>query len=259
MASARMTHQDGTFFPFLRLPTELRHCIYRFAMPSTIRPCESSSETCSKDQNQQKPSIALFLISKQIHEEISYSLYQYSRFLISINSARAACVALESPILWKLDQTEAMSVKMASSIRHIAVDLEWTERRSSMNLRMVTLLGYVCEHLRAFRSLQTLTVGWKRNGDSNSGPRVEYANYILEPLEELRAELPHVQITVQVTQQQRKTATGEQCETATGDTSNNNLPAYVKLQEYFSELRRDGEYPNVVRDCESQGEGFETE
>ena len=99
-------------------------------------------------------------------------------------------------------------------------------------------------------------ISWKKNGDLISRLKVEHAVFILGPLEQLRAELLHVQITVQVTQQQRKTATGEQCETATGDTSNDDIPAYVKLQDYFSELKRDGEYPNVVRDCESQGEGI---
>ena len=84
MASTPTTNANGIPFPFLELPLELRNYVYRFAIPSTIRPCESSSQLAFED-DEQKLSISLFLINKQFHQEISHVLYRYSHFLISIN------------------------------------------------------------------------------------------------------------------------------------------------------------------------------
>lgn len=146
------------------------------------------------DEDAQKLSNALSLTDKQVHEEVTYALYRRSHFLISIGSRRVACAALESSILWDRDQTEYLSIKPASSIRHIDIDLEWRKRGGLirdfvMNLRLIPLLAYICEHVRAFRCLQTPTVRIL-----NSRPMVECANSILEPLEELQADLPGVQI-----------------------------------------------------------------
>ena len=153
-------------------------------------------------------------------------------------------MALESSILWALNQTEAMSVKLASSIRHIDIDIEWVKRQSfasptAMNLRMVPLLEYVCEHLRAFRCLQTLTVRWNKDGSLRGKPRVQHAIFILGPLEQLQADLPGVQITVQVTDQQRKSEIGD---------SPKDWEASVKLQDHRTELREHVKYPNVVQE-----------
>ncbi|CAF9939029.1 hypothetical protein IMSHALPRED_001178 [Imshaugia aleurites] len=244
MASAPTIHSDGTFFPLLNLPQELRHSIFRFALPPIIAPRKFSSKMLSEDQDQRKPCIALFLINKQIHEEVSSVLYRYSHFLISINSARAACVALESPILLReLDHTVPVSVKMASSIRHVAVDLEWAEREIPYCLCLDPLLNVVCDHLRAFPCLQTLTVGWKKNGESSSGPRVGIAIFILGSLEKLQADLPHVQFTVEVSQQIGNDATGH---------DPNDLLAYVKLHNYISELRGKEKHLDTVERYYSQ-------
>lgn len=245
MDSARTAHNEGTPSPFFRLPTELRHCVYRFLMPCIIRPRKTPLEMVFEDKHEQKLSIALFLVNRQVYEELSYFLYQYNHFVISINCGRVACVALESPILWELGQTESISVKLASSIRHIDIDLECVERRSfttttSMNLRLTPLLEYVCEHLRAFRCLQTIKVRWKMNGDLSYGLRSDTVIFILGPLEQLQADMPRVQITVQATQQQSKSEIGDNL---------NDLGADVKLQDYLSRLRKHWKRPKMIKEC----------
>ena len=98
-----------------------------------------------------------------------------------------------------------MSVQLASSIRHVNVDLQWVARWTSGSpigviLRLNPLLGYVCEHLRAFRCLQTLMVRWKKDGNLSARPGYEHSVFILGPLEILQMDLPRVQTTVQATQ-----------------------------------------------------------
>ena len=171
-ASTRTDHNEGTPFPFSRLPNESRHRVYHFLMPCIIRPRKTPFAMVFEDKREQKPSIALFLVNKQVYEELYYFLYQYNHFLISINCGRVACVALESPLLWELDQTERISVNLAGSIRHIDIDFECVERRSfitttSKNLRFNSLLEYVCEH---------------PNGDLNYGQRFDTIIFILGPL-----------------------------------------------------------------------------
>ncbi|CAF9943187.1 MAG: hypothetical protein ALECFALPRED_010773 [Alectoria fallacina] len=212
-------------------------------MPHVIRPGKYPLEVVVEDKDEQKPSIAL-LINKQIHEEVFYFISQHCHFLISINSWRVDCMTLESSILWALNQTEATSVKLASSIREIDIDLEWVKRQSfasptAMNLRMVPLLKYVCEHLRAFQCLQTLTVRWNKDGSLRGKRRVQHAIFILGRLERLQADLPGVQITFQVTDQQRKSEIGD---------SPKDWEASVKLQDHMTELREHIKYPSVVQE-----------
>ena len=242
MASTPTIRNDGTLFHFLKLPTELRHRVYRFVVPYIIPPPESSSQMGADEK---KSFMALLVINKQINEEVCYVLYQYSHFLISINSRRVACVALDASILWELDQTERMSIILASKIRHIDIDLEWVERRRfgsaiAMNLRLIPLLQNVCDHLSAFRCLQTLRVGWRKDGGINSRPRVEHAIFLLAPLEQLQEDLPRLQITVRATKQQD----GSNAESNPSDSE-----TYVKLQDYISELRRVEEAPIAVKKC----------
>lgn len=65
-------------------------------MPHIVHARSFPLKVVLEEKDKQNPTIVLFLINKQVHEGISYVLYQYSRFLISINSGRVACVALES-------------------------------------------------------------------------------------------------------------------------------------------------------------------
>ena len=249
MASIVTGCNDGGPFPILNLPSEIRHRIYRLAMPHIIR-LRSSVKTVCESKDEQRPSVALFLINKQLHEEICYVLFQYSHFLVSINSSSVACVALESSNYWDLDQTESVSVELASSIRHVDIDLEWVARRSSdsgtalnlflMNVHLVLLLEYVCGRLRAFPCLQTLRVGWKNDGDMIARPGDEQAIFILGPVERLQVDVPRVQITIQATQHQSNSET---------EGNDNKAEAYIKLQDYLSELRKDENRPNTVREC----------
>ena len=249
MASIVTVCNNGGPFPILNLPPELRHRIYRLAMPHIIRP-QSSLKTVCESKDEQRPSVALFLINKQLHEEICYVLFQYSHFLVSINSSSVACVALQSSNAWDLEQTESVSVKLASSIRHVDIDLEWVAKWSSdsatvlnlfmMNVHLVLLLEYVCEHLRTFRCLQTVRVGWKKGGDLNAMPWDEHVVFILGPLERLQMDFPHVQITVQAIQHLEKSKTGD---------NDSKAEAYIGLQNYLSELRKDENHSNTVREC----------
>ena len=249
MASIVTVCNNGGPFPILNLPPELRHRIYRLAMPHIIRP-QSSLKTVCESKDEQRPSIALFLINKQLHEEICYVLFQYSHFLISIKPSSVACVALQSSNAWDLDQTESVSVTLASSIRHVDIDLEWVAKWSSdsatvfnpfiMNVHLVLLLEYVCEHLRTFCCLQTVRVGWKKGGDLNVMPWDEHVIFILGPLARLQMDFPRVQITVQAIQHLEKSKTGDH---------DSKAEAYIGLQNYFSELRKDENHSNTVREC----------
>lgn len=241
MASLSTTNNDIAPLHFLSLPLEIQHCIYRFVVPYTIRPRKSPSEIVFEAKAEQKPSIALFLVNKQFYEGISYVLYRHSHFLVSINPGGVTCAALESPILWDLDQTERMSLQLASNIRHIDIDLEWVQRwkfssASVMNMRLVPLLEYICEHLRAFRVLQTLTVRWNKCGIFKSRPRIQLADFILGPLEQLQTDIPRLQIAVQATQQESNSEIGD---------NPNDSEVYVKLHDYMSELRETQEHPSM--------------
>lgn len=236
MSSSSTTNNDGAPCHLLKLPLEIQHCIFRFVMPYRIRPCKSPSEIVFEDKDEQEPLIALFLINKHIYEQISYVLYRHSHFLISVNPFIATCAALESPIRWELVQTERMSVKMASRIRHVDIDLGWVRQRkllsvTVLNMHLVPLLEYICEHLRAFPCLQTLTVRWTKDRVFKVRPRFELANFILGPLEQLQADLPRLRITIQATHQQSNNETE-------GNRSDSDI--YLKLHDYMSELRETG-------------------
>ena len=157
---------------FQTSPSESRNPVYNFIVPHMIRPREYLLQAVLKENDEHEPLITLLLINKQVHGEISYVLYQHSHFVISINSVRVTSVALKSSIWWELGQTQFMSVKLASNIRHIDVDIvlveEWRFASAiAMNLRLSTLLNDVCEHLRDLRRLKTLTVRWKFDGNLN--------------------------------------------------------------------------------------------
>lgn len=62
------------------------------------------------------------------------------------------------------------------------------------------------------------------------GTGSDSAFFILGPLRKLQADLPRVQITVQITQQESNSEVGG---------TPNELEAYVKLQNYLSELKKD--------------------
>ena len=235
MASTATTHDEGTPFPFLKLLPELRNGVYRFAMPSTLRPWKSSSKVALQATDEQKLSISLFLINRQVYQEISHVLYQYSHFLISID-CRGPC-GIESSIFWESYQPGPMSVNPVSSIKHIDIELVWAQRSASIWL--LPALKVCFQHLRAFRCLRTLTVKLKKAGGSTSRPCFDRAIFILEPLEQLQTDLPHVQINVQATQQQSNSEL---------DDRSNDLKAYIQLPDYLPELRGKGEYPDVAKE-----------
>ena len=61
-----------------------------------------------------------------------------------------------------------------------------------MSLRLISLLEYVCGHLRDFRCLQTLRVRWNKNETLKLRSRVDLVTFILQPLEELQVDLSDV-------------------------------------------------------------------
>lgn len=116
LASTPTTHDSGYPFPFFELLLELQHCVYRFVLLTSLVLSNLNQRLVFEAKDSKNLSIALFLINKQIHKKKFRVLYQYSHFLILINSHRASCVARESPILWRLDQMEAMDILLADSI-----------------------------------------------------------------------------------------------------------------------------------------------
>lgn len=201
MASANRSHNECSLSPLIRLPAEIRHCIYCFLIPHVIQ-LRSSLIAVYQKEVERRSLIALFLINKQLSEEISYTLFQYSHFIISIDWCRFGSVFL------------CMSVKLASSVKHIDISLEWmvppVARPISVSttryryaqysvevFKRLKFLEELCVHLRAFRCLQTLTVDWNKNGDLNARPTVGQAVSTLQSLERLQMELPRVQISIQ--------------------------------------------------------------
>lgn len=223
MASTAVNYRYGTPFPFLKLSSELRNCVYRFVIPYNIRPCASPSQLASEDNDEHKLLVSLFLINKQFHQEISHVLYQYSHFLVSIREPRR----LPSSIFWESYQPDRFYVNnLVSRIKHVDIDLEWAQ--NSTFLLLFTRLEPVCEKLRVFPSLQTITVRWKKDGNLNSRPLLSVAIFVLEPLEELQTDLPNVQVTVQAEQQERNNE---------NDDNDKDLKSYIELPDYLSELR----------------------
>lgn len=194
MASTSTTHNHGAPFPFLKLPSELRNRVYHFTIPPIIRPHRSPPNGAFEFKSTRKLSIALLLINKQTHDEISHVLYQYSHFLITVNPERNFR-AIQSSIFWKRYQYEWKSVKQVRRIKHIDIDFAWAQHRAGLS--DFSYLKYDFEVLRVFPRLQTLTLRCKKYGDMNS-----HAMVILKSLKRLRTDVPHVQIAVQARQQQ---------------------------------------------------------
>lgn len=174
MASTPTIHNHGAPFPFLNLPSELRNCVYRFTIPSIIRPHRSLPKKAFEVKDKRKLSIAL-LINKQTHREISDVLYQYSHFLIIVNG-HIDSSAIRSSIFWSRYQWKWRSVKLTRRVKHIDVDLGWAQHSAGVSI--LQYLEYDLEILKVFRRLQTLTLRCKKYGDLNScaSPVVESLN-----------------------------------------------------------------------------------
>lgn len=233
MASTNASRNNSSPFLLLKLPPELRDRIYHWVLPHTVCP----RRTIWDSEGEPRPSIALFLINKQLHGEILHTLCRHSRFLIFAKSG------LDS---WDLKRLENMPDEMASVIRNVDIELDWVskwgEDQDHLIMRRLCLYPLLKDHLRDFGCLQTLTLGWRKyrhalKVDSwentewglRNALTVERAILILEPLVQLELDFPDVQIRIR--------GMGDQ----PGDPE-----GCVRLQDYMSKLRRDGNSSNVV-------------
>lgn len=186
-------------FPFLRLPADIRNIIYQYTL--TLDPLKGAElwrpknrGFTTEDARRIRPSLQLLRLSKQIHHEASYILFQYGHVCIDVgvmNSNKSA------------DQVALATVYLKSiqRIRHVIIRIIWF-RYPDWDSMPTSELRLLCDALPTFTSLQTLDIRFLGSSKYIRGdaaykcPKTPAFGRLLQPLENFYASHPDLRFEV---------------------------------------------------------------
>ncbi|KAL2041941.1 hypothetical protein N7G274_005129 [Stereocaulon virgatum] len=230
-------------FPFLQLPPEVRNMIYLFALPSDpVLPRGPKSTSVWRDDSgqwrrstppiqPQHPSLNIFLVCRQLHQEASYIFYHHAHFVIKLQRTYSHRQTTGTQIQNPRFESKDLWKNQYARVRNIDLELSWPLSRPVAKCLHLYRTSRLLEN---FQNLETVTVRFKpllqRKGsegfESSSwqSPDKIDCEQLLRSLEWLPKKYPNLCIEI------------ETFRSETGDGTLRSLTMY-KLEEYMKELR----------------------
>ncbi len=192
-------HDPEPSFPVLRLPADIRNIIYQYTL--TLDPLKGAElwrpkngGFTTEDARRIRPSLQLLRLSKQMHHEASYILFQHGHVCIDVSGMNSNKSA---------DQVALATVYLKSiqRIRHVIIRIIWF-RFPDWDSMPNSELRLLCEALPAFTSLQTLDIRFLGSSKYIRGdaayqcPKAPSFGRLLQPLENFYASHPDLRFEV---------------------------------------------------------------